>query len=85
MEKELMKLTADDKGGRLIMSDDCDAIVKMLSYAAIKELSEGNSKLLDILFSVIVHIIALDASGEIMEHFRSLVERYRDDKEGREG
>ena len=76
-----MKLTADDKGGCLIMSDDCYAIVKMLSYAAIKELSEGNSKLLDILFSVIVHIIALDASGGVMEHLRNFVERYR----GREG
>lgn len=70
MKEKLLELTLEDDNISLLVGDE-DKVVLTLTDTIRREFVKGNNKPLDILFAVVVHLVAQALTGKFEEDFIS--------------
>lgn len=82
MKDEIFKLLFDDKDGTVAEYKNTDDVVMTLSDWVTGSMQKGNQEPLSILFSVVVHTLAREASGmfeaQFIDHIRKVTSKYRE-------
>ncbi len=79
--KTLLKVSEDDKGGIIVNCPNREEAVMAITDHLLATASKGDQKALDLLFSVTVHFLASETSGQLEEQYianlRNVVPSYR--------
>jgi len=67
--EEIIKLLADQSGNTEVVCADKEKAVKNLANHIVKDLTQGKHDALDLLFSVTVHVLAMEPTGNFAKEY----------------